>query len=212
MHHVASLLAHDEVGVALADAALLGQLLVEHRQWAQRFARHLPALGHDRQLAASRAEDATLDEHVVTEVDVRLPLGQCLLAHLGEAEHDLQSRADALLERGEGELAGGADEDDATRDADDVLGLLTGLQVPPPLAHVGERVGARDRDGVRLHAGREQPVALLAPDPHLLGEVDLGGCVAVGLGHEGQAYGDVTGLLMPHRCPNGSTNQALRRP
>ena len=42
-HHVAGLLAHDEVGVALAHPALLGELLVQHRQRAQRLGRHPPA-------------------------------------------------------------------------------------------------------------------------------------------------------------------------
>ena len=41
-HHVASLLAHDEVGIALADPGLLGQLLVQGRQRPQRLGRHLP--------------------------------------------------------------------------------------------------------------------------------------------------------------------------
>jgi hypothetical protein len=67
---------------------------------------------------------------VVAEVDVGLPCRQRLLAHLGEAEHDLQPGADALLEGGEGELAGGAHEDHAAGDPDDVLGLLALLELP----------------------------------------------------------------------------------
>ena len=188
-HHVAGLLAHDEVGVALAHPALLGQLLVQHRQRAQRLGRHPPAARHHRQLTAARADHPALDEDVVAEVDVGLPRGEGLLAHLGEAEHHLQPGPDALLERGEGELAGVADEDHAAGDADDVLGLLALLEVPPLLAHLLERVGARDRDRVGRDAGGEQAVALVAADPQLLGQVGLGERVGGRLGHEGQAYG-----------------------
>ena len=42
-HHVAGLLAHDEVGVALPDPALLRELLVQHRQRAQRLATPSPS-------------------------------------------------------------------------------------------------------------------------------------------------------------------------
>ena len=149
---------------------------------------------------------------MVAEVDVGLPRGQRLLAHLREAEHHLQSGPDALLEGGEGELAGVADEDHAAGDADDVLGLLALLEVPPLLTDLLEGVGARDRDRVGRDAGREEAVALVAADPQLLGEVGLGECVGGRLGHEGQAYGHPSGLLIPHRWPNGSTNQALRFP
>ena len=216
--HVAGLLAHDEVGVALAHPRLLGELLVQDRQRAQGLARHLPAGGHDRQLAAARGDDPALDEDVVAEVDVGLPRGQRVLAHLGEAEHDLQAGADALLQGGEGELAGVPDEDDAAGDPDDVLRLLTGLQPAPLLADLGEGVGARDGHGVRLATAGEHPVALLAPDPQLLGQVGLGRGRGGVLGHEGQAYGGAqapprpsppTGPLMPQRWPNGSTNQAF---
>ncbi len=162
---------------------------------------------------------------MVAEVDVGLPRGERLLAHLGEAEHHLQAGPDALLEGGERELAGVADEDHAAGDPDDVLGLLALLEVPPLLAHLRQRVGAGDRDRVRRDAGREQAVALVAADPQLLGEVGLGEGGGR-LGHEGQAYGGSTfepsaarglaqaevGLLMPHRWPNGSTNHALRLP
>ena len=59
-----------------------------------------------------------------------------------EAEHHLELRADALLQRGEAELAGLADEDDPTGNADDVVGLLGGLEVAPPLADLLQGVGA----------------------------------------------------------------------
>jgi hypothetical protein len=188
-HHVAGLLAHDEVGVALANPALLGQLLVQHRKRAKGLARHLPAAGHHRQLTAPGADDPTLDEHVVAEVDVRLPVGQGLFADLGQAQHDLQARADPLLERRESELAGVADEDHAAGDADDVLGLLALLEVAPLLADLGQRVRARHGDGVRVLSGGEQTVALVAADPHLLGQVDLGEGGGRALGHDPQAYG-----------------------
>ena len=172
-HHVARLLAHDQVGVPLADAGLLGELLVQHRHRAQRLARHLPARRHHRELAALGGDHPALDEHVVAEVDGVLPVGQRLLADLGQAEHHLEPGADALLEGREAELAGVADEHHAAGDADDVLGLLTGLEVAPLLADLGQRVGAGHHHGVGLAALLEQPRPLLPADQHLVVQVEV---------------------------------------
>jgi len=54
-------------------------------------------------------------------------------------------------------------------------------------ADLGERVRALHLDGVGRAAGLEQPLALLAPDPHLLGEVVLRGRGALLLRHDPQA-------------------------
>ncbi len=172
--HVARLLAHDEVGVALPHAALLGELLVQDRHGAQGLGGHRPARGHDGEFATAAADDATGDGHVVAEVDVGLPGGEGVLAHLREAEHDLEADALALLQGGERELAGVADEDEAAGDGDDVVGLLPGLEVTPLRTHLGEAVGPVDRDWIGQHAGAEKSLALLAADALLLGQVDLG--------------------------------------
>ena len=84
---------------------------------------------------------------MVTEVDVRLPVGERLLADLGQAEHHLEPGAGTLLKGGEAELAGVADEDHPAGDPDDVLGLLTRLEVPPLLAHLLQRVRAGTATG-----------------------------------------------------------------
>ena len=90
-------------------------------------------------------------------------------------------------------------------DADDVLGLLALLEVTPVLADLGEGVGAGDRHGIGLGAGGEQAVALVAPDPQLLGQVGLGEVGRGGVRHEGQAYGEQRGL--PGRPGRRSSRQ-----
>src|SRR5690606_10584290 len=56
-HHVAGRGARDEVDVALAHAGLLREVLVQHRQRAQRLGGHAPLVGEDAQLAAPRRAD-----------------------------------------------------------------------------------------------------------------------------------------------------------
>jgi len=185
-HHVAGLLAHDEVGVALAHAGLLGEVLVQRRQGAEGLAGHHPARRHHRQLTLLAGDDAARHGDVVAEVDQGLPVGERLLTDLGEADHHLQAGADALLKAGEAELAADAAEDDPAGHGDDVLRLLAGLEVAPLPAHVGEGVGAGHVDGVGRVAGVEQPLPLLAAHPHLLGHVVLGRGGAGGGGRGGR--------------------------
>lgn len=90
--------------------------------------------------AALGRHDAAVDEDVVTEVDVRLPGRERVLADVRQREHRLQPRAVALLEGGEAELAGVPDEDDPAGDADDVVGLLAGLEVAVRGTDLGQRV------------------------------------------------------------------------
>ena len=170
-HHVAGLLAHDEVGVPLPHSGLLGEVLVQRGQRAQSLGGHLPRARHDRQLAALARDDPPIDSDVVAEVDERLPVGQGSLADLGLTEHDLQAGADALLEGGEAELAGVADIPDPPGRHDPRLGLLSRGQVPPLVADVRERVRAPDPDRVCRVPARDEPLPLLAPDPELLGQV-----------------------------------------
>ena len=108
---------------------------------------------------------------MVADVDERLPVGQRLLADLGQADHHLQPGPDALLEGGEAELARVADEDDAARHTDDVVGLLAGLQVAPLLADLLEGMRTAHLDGVRVASAVEQPLPLLAAYPDLLRDV-----------------------------------------
>ena len=56
-------------------------------------------------------------------------------------------------------------------DADDVVGLLAGLQVAPLLADLLEGMRAAHLDGVRVTSAVEQPLPLLAAYPHLLRDV-----------------------------------------
>ena len=140
--HFAGFVADDQVHVTLADAGFLVQLGVQHGQRAQRLGRHGPGIGHDGEFAAARGDDLALDEDVVAQVHEGLPVRERLLADVGQAEHDLQPDGlavdAAFLQRGEAELAGVADEDDAAGDADDVAGGFVSLQVRVLFADVGE--------------------------------------------------------------------------
>ena len=170
-HGVAGLLAHDEVHVAVAHARLLGEVGVQHGQRSHRLGRHLPGVGEDAQLAAARGTHPAVEEDVVAEVDVGLEIGQALLAEDRLRGHDLQALAGAVLERDEGQLARVALEDDAPRDSDEVLCLLTGLQVTVLRTHRGDGGGHGDGDGVGLLAARQQPLPLGLADRDLVGGV-----------------------------------------
>ena len=175
-HHLPRLLADRQVGVALPDPGLLGELGVEVRQRPQRLGRQLPAAAQHGQLAAARGDDAAPDEDEVAQVDVGLPRRERLLADLGEREHHLQPGAGVggrqpLLQRREAELAGVPQEHDPPGHADDVVGLLAGRQARPACADLAQGVRPADRDRVRLPALGQQPGPLLLPDAALLGDV-----------------------------------------
>ena len=124
-HHVAGRRARDEVDVALPDARLLGQVLVQHRQRAQRLGRHLPRRRRST-LSSPRRE---------------LPTRPCAKRWSPRSTSALKAASDsspttarlsitwsavalAVLQRDEAQLAGVAQEHDAAGDADDVVGLL----------------------------------------------------------------------------------------
>ena len=174
-HHVAGLRTGDQVGVALPHPGLFTQILVQGGQRTERLRRHAPLGRQYRQLTALAADHPTLHEHEVAQVDVGLPVGQPLLAHLGEREHHLQPgtgilAGEPVLQGGETQLAGVANEHHPAADADHVLGLLTGGEVPPLGVHLGGRVGASDADRVRIGARLEQSGTLVAPHLQLLGQ------------------------------------------
>ena len=162
---------HDEVDVSLPDPGLLGQFLVRHRRLSQRLRSHPPFLGENGELAAAGCADLTTDEHVVTEVDVGLPRRQLLLADLVSTEHDLQLGSVTLTERGEAELAGVAQEDHPTGDADLLTGGGVRRQVRVGVADLPQRVGAGNLHRVGVNTGIEHPVALGPAHPQLLREI-----------------------------------------
>ncbi len=199
---------HDEVGVALADPGVLAQVLVGHRQRAERLGREHPRVGHDGQLAALGPHHAAGHRDVVAEVDVLLPRLKPLLADVGEREHGLQlrgervgpavgrggrqvgSRVHAVLEPDKAELARVADEQHPAGHRDLDVGLLPRLQRGEAgvRGDLREPVGARDLDRVRLHPGVEEALPLVAADAQLLGGV-VGGLVGCGPGRGGSRVG-----------------------
>ncbi|MPM55026.1 hypothetical protein SDC9_101811 [bioreactor metagenome] len=177
--NVLRLRADHQVGVALPDPGLLGQFVVQGRHRAQRLGGHLPAVRHHRQLAAPRPDHPAVHEHPVTQVDVGLPGGQRLLADLRLRQHHLQPRrvvlgGEAALQGGEAQLAGVAQEHHPAADPDQVLGLLTGLQVLPAPADLVQGVRTLQPDRVGRTALLEQSRALLEAHLHLLGHLVVG--------------------------------------
>ena len=218
--HVAGLLTHDEVGVALTHPRLLGEVLVQGRHRPQGLRRHLPGRRHDRQLTALAADDPPFDGDVIAEVDQGLPVGEGRLTHFGEAEHDLQPRPGPLLEGREAELARVADVHHPARRADHGIGLLSGLKVPPVPAQVAEAVGPVHPHRVCRVPTGDEPVALVPADPELFWEVVDLVARADGIGRHGLVGGDaghrsrVPSPTMPPRRPsaqrNGFSAKALR--
>ena len=190
-HHGACILAGDQVDVATANPALLGQLLVQHGEGTQGLRRHPPPLSHHRQLTAFRRDDATLHPDVIAQVDIRFPGRQGLRSDLRQRQHHLEAftvvaGGEAVLQGREGQFAGVADEHDATTDLHHVVGFLPGLQVPPALAHLEEGVAADQVGGVGIGSGGQQPGPLLLADRRLL-RVDGFGCLRTCFSH-GRAF------------------------
>ena len=118
-------------------------------------------------------------EDEVTKINIGLPGGQRSSAPTSASDSMTCSRVpesvlgEALLQGGEAQLAGVADEHHPAGDSDDVVGLFAGVQAAPPLADLAQRVGPRNRDGVGLAALGEQPGPLVLPHPDLLGSVGI---------------------------------------
>ena len=167
----AGLRSDDEVDIALPDPGLLTHLPVCDRKRPQRLGGHLPGVREHRELTGPRADDLSVDEHDVPEVDVGLPGIQRLLTDPGQADHRLQLGAVTLLQGGEAELAGGARQHHAAGHAHDLAGARAGRQIRVGRPDLRQRVSARHRDRVGLAPGVEEPLTLGLPDPELLGRV-----------------------------------------
>src|SRR5699024_11038936 len=154
-------------------------------------------LRHDRKLAAAGGYHAPLGEDDVSQVDLRLPAVQRFRADLGLGEHALQLGAVAVLQGGEGQLAGIADEHHAASHADDGVRLLTDAQEGRPLRKSGElfrslrivllglhcplltnlrqRVSPGNFYWISLTALVKDALALLTAHAHLLGNFIIAG-------------------------------------
>src|SRR5699024_3027235 len=137
-----------------------------------------PGVHHDRQLAASGSDDLALDPHVIAEVDVGLPGVQALLTDLVQGQHDLQVTG-LITQRGKAQLAAGAVEHDTARDRDSVAGAGVRFQPLVFLTHAADRRITREGHREGVDARLPQTVQLLAPDPHLFGQVVVGVIVRV---------------------------------
>jgi hypothetical protein len=113
-------------------------------------------------------------EDDVAQVDIGLPALQSQRADTGQADHRLQLGAVALLQGGETQLAGIADEDHPAGDADQVTGRGVDGQVGVLGADLRQGVGAPDGDRVGVAALGQQPSPLVAADPELFGKLGCG--------------------------------------
>ena len=126
---------------------------------------------------------------MVTEVDIGLPRGEALLAHLVEREHRLDLDATTGPQGRETELAGIAHEDDASRDGHDLARGHIWLEIRMSGPHGSDGRRHRDAHRIGLLPRIEKSLTLLAADPNLLGDVvDLNGVRAVGGRHGGVGH------------------------
>jgi len=107
-------------------------------------------------------------EHVVAEVDVRLPRGQGILADAGQAEHRLQLGAVAVAQGREAQLAAVAQEHHPAGDADQLAGRGVDGQVRVLLTDLAQRVRAGQLDRIRIDPPGQQFGPLVPPDAQLL--------------------------------------------
>ena len=108
-----------------------------------------------------------MQEQEVAEVDIGLEVIEAFLPDFAQREHALQAGAVTGLQCDEAEFAGGADEDYAADDADDVVGLLPRFESVVGGVDLGEAVGAGHRDRVGVGSVIEETLALVLTDPDL---------------------------------------------
>ena len=125
---------------------------------------------------------------MISEVNVGLPRSQGLIAHLSLGKHDLQPLtigrfSKPVLQTGEAELAGVANEDDAPADSDLIGGFLAGGQdqlavtIGVFLTDLRQGVVAQQVDRIGLTTISDDPGSLVEANLHLLGDVRrLAGC------------------------------------
>ena len=233
LHQLASLLANHQVQVTLANAGFLVQVLVQNRHGAKSLRRHLPVGHHNGQLATARNNHAAGHEHVVTQVNQRLPLSQGLLAHLSQRQH----RLDALtlgttLQGREAQLTGVTDEHHAATNMHHTVSLVASLQLLSSQLRIV--LGAQILNVVGLHAVAlriqqthrvclatrlDQLRTLLQANLHLLGHISNRRCGSVLSAHSDTYLCSVLGTLLNERtlsagpcCQSGGSGQRTRQP
>ena len=104
-----------------------------------------------------------------SQVNQGFPVSQGFFAHAGQRNHGLDAGAVTLLQGGEAELAGVADEDDASGHTNDVAGGLVCFELAIVLlTNFGDGVGDGDAYGVGFAARFEQLGTLFEANLHLL--------------------------------------------
>ncbi len=169
---------HDQVDVALPDPRFLAHLLVRDRKRPQCLGDDLPGIGQHRQFAAPGTDDLSVREDDVAEIDVGLPGVQRLLADLGEADHQLQLGAVAVLQGGEAQLARSCGRTPPGRRRRRISPVwVSAGQVRVGGPQFGQRMGARHLHRIGVAPLGEQALTLGLPDPVLLRGVVMIGCI-----------------------------------
>ena len=170
-HNVgARLIANNEVEVTLANAGFFVEFAVKVRKGQERLGRHLPFVDKNRELAALRGDDFTVNKDVVTEVDKVFPALEGFFAHLVERQHRLNALSISRLESSKTEFSRIARVNDSTSEPD----LHTGgnVDVEPVVLGTDSTDCCRDRNGYGVCASLGvQPLALRQTNGLLLDNV-----------------------------------------
>ena len=182
--HLLGLRTHDQVDVTLPDPGFLVEGFVRDRKRTQRLGGHRPRGRHDRELATTRSDDLAGGRDNIADVDQTLPVGQCVVADLGQRQHELKLGAFAFSDRGEAEFSGVTNENDPSGDRHLRPRFGAGLQIAVLCAQGGQRRGRFDSQRVGLGAFGEQRVTFLATYLHLLGKIVFRCHLAGIVGHD----------------------------
>src|SRR4029453_4242398 len=152
---------------------LIGQPTVFIGKWPQTFRGDRPSAGKDRQLSPLRGDHLSLHSDMVTEIYVGLPLGKGFRTESVQAQHDLDFSA-TVPNRRETQLSADTVQHYPADPPDVLPRASVGWQFRVLLPDLGNRGCPRKAKRIRVGAALPEPVELLPPPFHLLGEIVSG--------------------------------------
>ena len=97
-----------------------------------------------------------------------------MLPHGGQGQHGLELRAITGTQGGEAQFARVSLEDDAAGNADSFTRGDIHIQIGVVSPHLGDRVGDGQAHGIWLVTRRNEAIALIPADTHLLRQIGIG--------------------------------------